>query len=185
MFKSFALILSLFVFSSCESTSGLLQGAGDVLAGDPDNKPTNSAVVSGLKEALITGITNGADAVSQTDGYFGNKAIKILFPPEAEKAENTLRNLGMGSLVDKAVLKINRAAEEAAKEAKPIFIAAIKEMTFQDAMGILLGGNNSATNYLRKTTSDERCRVPPPLPPPPVPPPLLLLLPILCSSTSI
>jgi hypothetical protein len=110
-------------------------------------------VAAGLKEALTQGISKGADLVSKTDGYFKNPSIKILFPPDVKKVETKLRAVGMGSEVDKFILSLNRAAEDAATEAKPIFITAIKQMTIQDAWNILKGADDAATQYLNKTTS--------------------------------
>ncbi|QQS28748.1 MAG: DUF4197 domain-containing protein [Sphingobacteriales bacterium] len=116
---------------------------------------TESEIIMGLKQALEFGIGNGSDLVSKTDGYFKNSFIKIPFPPEAKKVENTLRDIGLGSEVDKVILSLNRAAEDAAKGAKPIFISAIKQMTIKDAMNILKGTDNAATEYLKKTTSND------------------------------
>jgi hypothetical protein len=114
---------------------------------------TTAEVGNGLKEALINGISKGSDLVSQLDGYFKNPEIKIPFPPDVKKVENTLRDIGLGSEVDKFIMTLNRGAEDAAKEAKPIFITAIKSMTIDDAWAILKGEDNAATNYLKKTTS--------------------------------
>ena len=110
-------------------------------------------VALGLKEALTNGISKGSDLVSQVDGYFKNPEIKIPFPPEVKQVELTLRQLGMSSEVDKFILTLNRGAEDAAKEAKPIFVEAIKQMTIQDAWAILKGQQDAATQYLKKTTS--------------------------------
>ena len=110
-------------------------------------------VAAGLKEALTNGVTKGSDLVSQVDGYLKNQEIKIPFPPEVQQVEAKLRAIGMGGEVDKFVTSLNRAAEDAAKEAKPIFVTAVKEMTIQDAWSILRGEQNSATQYLIKTTS--------------------------------
>lgn len=116
---------------------------------------SNDEIIKGLKEALVTGTNNSTSFASQLDGYFKNPNIKIPFPPNAKKMETTLRNIGMGAQVDKAILTMNRGAERAAKEAAPIFIDAIKAMTISDGMGILKGGDNAATNYLKgKTTND-------------------------------
>lgn len=139
--------------SGCESAQQLLQSANDVLTGS--STPSSSEVSGGLKQALEVGISAGANRLSQTDGYFGNSLVKVLFPPEAQKVEKTLRDLGLGSMVDKAILSFNRAAEDAAKEAAPIFVSAIKQMTFNDAMNILLGSNDAATNYLNKATHSQ------------------------------
>lgn len=114
---------------------------------------TNDEIISGLKEALQVGTEKGANKLSAVDGFFKDAAIKILMPSEAQKAEKTLRNLGLGKQVDNAILSMNRAAEDAAKSAAPIFINAIKGMSFQDALGILRGGDNAATNYLKDKTT--------------------------------
>ena len=114
---------------------------------------TQDEVVSGLKEALEVGTQRGTDKLSTLDGFFKNAAIKILMPPEAEKVEQTLRSIGMGKQVDNAVLSMNRAAEDAAKSAAPIFVDAIKQMSIEDAFGILKGGDFAATNYLKQKTT--------------------------------
>jgi hypothetical protein len=117
-------------------------------------KPLTTAEVGeGLKEALINGISKGSDLVSQMDGYFKNPEIKIPFPPDVKKVEDRLRQIGFGNEVDKFVMTLNRGAEDAAKEAKPIFIAAIKQMTIDDAWAILKGEPDAATQYLKRTTS--------------------------------
>ena len=117
------------------------------------NALSSEEIAQGLKEALTNGISKGSDLVSQVDGYFKNPEIRIPFPPEAKKAEEKLRQMGFGNDVDKFVLTLNRAAEDAAKESKPIFVSAIKSMTIQDAAGILKGQPDAATQYLKRTTS--------------------------------
>lgn len=112
-------------------------------------------VAAGLKEALEQGIVKGTDLASKTDGYFKNDLIKILLPEDAQKVEKTLRNMGLGSEVDRALLAINRGAERAAIEAKPIFVNAIKQMNIQDALGILNGDATAATDYLKRTTNAQ------------------------------
>lgn len=112
-------------------------------------------VAEGLKEALEQGIVKGTDLASKTDGYFKNDLIKILLPEDAQKVEKTLRNMGLGSEVDRALLAINRGAESAAIEAKPIFVNAIKQMNIQDAIGILKGDATAATDYLKRTTNAQ------------------------------
>lgn len=115
---------------------------------------SNDEIVQGLKEALDVGANNASKQLSSVDGFFKDAAIKILMPPEALKAEKKLRSLGMGKLVDDAILSMNRAAEDASKNAAPIFVNAIKQMSIQDAVGILKGSDTAATGYLRnKTTS--------------------------------
>jgi Protein of unknown function (DUF4197) len=110
-------------------------------------------ITAGLKEALTVGTQNSSNKLSAVDGFFKDAAIKILMPPEAQKVESTLRSLGFGSVVDKAILSMNRGAEEAAKSATPIFVNAIKQMTITDALGILQGGESSATNYFKEKTT--------------------------------
>ncbi|MFZ1798502.1 MAG: DUF4197 domain-containing protein, partial [Chitinophagaceae bacterium] len=96
---------------------------------------------------------NGTGALSQVNGFFGNAIVKVLMPPEAQKVESTLRSVGFGSLVDNAILSMNRAAEDAAKSATPIFVNAIQQMTIADAYGILKGGDFAATNYFKDKTT--------------------------------
>ena len=112
-------------------------------------------VAQGLKEALTNGISKGSDLTSKMDGYFKNPEIKIPFPPDVKKVETRLRQMGLGSEVDKFVLSLNRGAEDAAKEAKPIFVAAIKQMTIDDAFSILKGEPDAATQFLKKTTTAQ------------------------------
>jgi len=114
---------------------------------------TTEEIGEGLKEALTNGVSKGSDLVSQLDGYFKNPEIKIPFPPEVKQVETRLRQIGLGSEVDKFVESLNRGAEDAAKEAKPIFVSAIKQMTIQDAWAILKGEQDAATQYLSRTTS--------------------------------
>lgn len=127
----------------------------NVLGNKKDSALTTSDVVGGLKEALNKGIEKGTTQLSAVDGFFGNAAIKILMPPEAVKVEESLRKAGLGDQVDAAILNMNRAAEDASKTASPIFLNAIKNMSFSDAWAILKGGDNAATNYLQKQTSTE------------------------------
>jgi Protein of unknown function (DUF4197) len=124
----------------------LTEGSGTV---------STEEVAQGLKEALTNGVSKGSDLVSQMDGYFKNPEIKIPFPPEVKRVEDRLRQIGMGSEVDKFVLSLNRAAEDAAKEAKNVFISAVRQMTIQDAWSILRGQQDAATQYLKRTTSVE------------------------------
>jgi hypothetical protein len=119
----------------------------------PQIVPSNLEIGNALKEALQQGTSKSADQLSAVNGFFGNAAVKIFFPPEAKKVESTLRGMGMNDLCDKVILSLNRAAEDAAKEAKPIFLDAIKQMTLQDATRILTGPNDAATQYFKKTTT--------------------------------
>jgi len=121
----------------------------------PGKPLTSEEVTNGLKEALINGITKGSDLTSKLDGYFKNPEIKIPFPSDAKKVEDKLRQMGLGADVDKFILTLNRGAEDAAKEAKPIFISAIKQMTVDDAFAILKGQPDAATKYLQKATTAQ------------------------------
>jgi hypothetical protein len=116
---------------------------------------TEKDAADGIKEALVNGTGESVKLVSVLDGYWGNPEIKIPFPTEAKDMESRLRAIGMGKKVDEFNLSMNRAAEKAANEAKPIFIAAIKGMTVKDAINIVKGANNAATIYLKNTTSPE------------------------------
>jgi hypothetical protein len=108
---------------------------------------------NGLKEALNNGITNQVSKLTATDGFFRNEAVKILLPAELQKVDTKLRQLGLSKLADDGLRILNRAAEDAVKEATPIFVDAVKQMTFTDAKNILFGHESSATTYLQTTTS--------------------------------
>jgi hypothetical protein len=116
---------------------------------------TEKDAADGIKEALVNGTGESVKLVSVLDGYWGNPEIKIPFPSEAKEMESKLRAIGMGKKVDEFNESMNRAAEKAANEAKPIFIAAIKGMTVRDAINIVKGADNAATVYLKNTTSPE------------------------------
>jgi hypothetical protein len=142
------LSLCLMVCTGCDTAKTLLGSLSD-----PNAPLSADDIAAGLKEALTVGTQNGTAKLSAVDGFFADAAIKVLMPPEAQKVENTLRSIGMGSVVDKAVLSMNRAAEDAAKSAAPIFVDAIKQMTITDALGILQGGDFAATNYFKQKTT--------------------------------
>lgn len=125
------------------------------VGGTSGSSLSNDDIVSGLKEALRVGTDSSATRLSKLDGYFGDAAIKILMPEEAKKVESSLRSMGMGSLVDKAILSMNRAAEDAASGVGSIFWNSIKSMSVSDGLSILRGGDFAATEYLRKTTTTE------------------------------
>ena len=116
---------------------------------------TEAEAGQGIKEALSQGLVKSVLQLNSVDGFFKDAVYKILLPPEAKKIENTLRSLGMNSLVDKAILSINRGAEEAVGTAKPIFADAIKSMTLQDAIGLIKNGDTSATHFFRVKTTDK------------------------------
>lgn len=140
---------------SSKKDKGLLKKAGDMFnkAKGGGSSLSTDEIVAGLKEALSVGASNSAQKLSSVDGFFANAAIKVLMPEEAKKVESTLRSAGMGAMVDKAILSMNRAAEDASKSAAPIFLDAIKGMSFQDALGILKGSDTAATSYLKGRTT--------------------------------
>lgn len=116
---------------------------------------TNQEIVGGLKQALTIGAKNSSSRASAVNGFYGNPALKIPFPPEAVKMENTLRDIGLGGQIDKFVEVMNRGAEESAKKAANIFVNAITSMSISDAVGILKGPENAATEYLKKSTTAQ------------------------------
>jgi hypothetical protein len=142
---------------------GFLIGCGVVdLSSLPTATPTpvkpqltNDEVIKGLKEALTVGIKNSVDSSSVLDGFLKNPAIRLPFPPDAIKVREKAINLGMQGQVDKFETTLNRAAEEAVKEALPIFKNAILNMSIQDGFAILKGGNGAATKFLKDKTSDS------------------------------
>lgn len=114
---------------------------------------SSTEAASGLREALIQGITKGADQASKVDGFNLNSLIRIPFPPDAQQVATTLRRIGLGSQVDAFELSLNRGAEDAAQQAKPIFLSAVKSLTFSDVWNILTGQQDAATQYLKRTTT--------------------------------
>ena len=144
------IVLSLVVFSlvGCAEMQQVLdqlpQGTGVL---------SQAEIGNGLKEALNNGITKQVSKLTATDGFFKNEAVKILLPQELQVVDKKLRQIGMSKLADEGLKVLNRAAEDAVKEATPIFVDAVKQMTFNDAKNILMGNESSATTYLQNTTS--------------------------------
>ena len=146
--KNILLLLGCFTLISCAE----LQQVANQL---PNLGQTQGLDISGgLKEALNNGISKQVSKLTSVDGFFKNEMVKILLPEELQKVDKTLRQIGMGSLADEGLKVLNRAAEDAVKEATPIFVDAIKQMTFNDAKNILMGNESSATTYLQNTTSN-------------------------------
>jgi hypothetical protein len=157
MIKRISKILTLsfyVVLSSCASVSQIADSMAQSLLA-----PSSTEINSALKEALEQATGISSERLNLKDGYLTNLDVKILFPPEAKQIESTLRSLGLGSMVDQVIVSVNRAAEDAAIEAKPIFQSAIKQMSIKDVQNILLGENNAATQYFSKTTSDSLTNV--------------------------
>nr|WP_319269327.1 DUF4197 domain-containing protein [uncultured Draconibacterium sp.] len=148
--RSLTLALAVFLAGCAE----VMQIAQQTLEG---NTPlTQSEIVAGLKEALITGTNNSVSILGAQDGYYKDELVKILLPPEADIIVDNIGKVPGGQkLLDDVLLHINRAAEDAAKEAAPIFVNSIRSMTINDAVGILKGDDNAATSYLHKTTYDQ------------------------------
>jgi hypothetical protein len=125
------------------------------LAGAIPTSITEAEAAQGIREALDQGVGRGISLLNKEDGFFGSQAYKLFLPAEAQRIENTLRQLGMGSMVDRAILQINRAAEDAVGAARPIFLDAIRGITITDAINIIKGSNNAATQYFRQRTTDR------------------------------
>lgn len=121
-----------------------------------NGQPSLDEIGSGIREALQAGVSNGTSRLSAVNGFLDNPLVKIAFPPEAQKAEKTLRNLGFNDLCNNVTNSLNHAAEEAVKEALPIFIASIKQMTFKDASNILLAKEpDAATQFFKTATTNQ------------------------------
>ena len=170
--KKITLLFSCFAFITAASAQGIFDKVKKAAKSDSSksvistigkNIPgkggsgslSNDEIIAGLKEALSVGTGNSTQKLGSVDGFFKDAALKILMPEEAKNAEKTLRNMGMGSLVDKAVLSMNRAAEDAAGGVKDIFLDAIKGMTVKDALQILRGNDFAATDYLKTNTTQS------------------------------
>ena len=137
-----------------DSSKNVLSTINNTVSGSGNGKSlSKEEIIDGLKEALSVGTNNSTVKLGGVDGFFADAAVKILMPEEAKKAEKTLRNLGMGELVDKAILSMNRAAEDAASGVGNIFLDAIKHMTVTDGLKILQGGDFAATEYLKANTT--------------------------------
>lgn len=126
-----------------------------ILKGDKAGSVTENEAGHGIKEALLQGVSTAVLNLNKTDGFFGSEIYKVLLPPDAKKVESTLRKIGMSSQVDKAILAINRGAEDAVAFAKPIFIDAIKQMTLKDALNIVKGDKDEATKYFKDKTKQQ------------------------------
>ncbi len=145
------LLLAFVPLLSCSTHD--LQRTMDTVLGEGTPGLSNDEVIAGLKQALELGSERAVGRASVTDGYWKNARIRIPFPPEAEKVRSTLLDLGMTTVVEEFELTLNRAAEEAAKEAVPVFVEAVKGMTIADGFAILNGGEHAATVYLKEKTS--------------------------------
>lgn len=142
MKKSLFVVLAIFTLNSCAELKGIV-----------DSLPLSDAdMAAGLRQALDFGIDKQVSKLTKTDGFYKNELVKILLPPELQKVDKGLRSIGLGNLADEGIKALNRAAEDAVKEATPIFVGAVKDINFSDAKNILLGEDNAATNYLQNKT---------------------------------
>lgn len=147
MKKIILITLTVFTLSSCAEMQQIANQLPGVL------EQGNIDIAGGLKEALNNGITKQVTKLTAVDGFYKNEMVKILLPEELKKVDSGLRKIGLGSLADEGLKAINRTAEDAVKTATPIFVDAIKGMTFTDAKNILMGNESSATTYLQSSTS--------------------------------
>ena len=147
--KKYFLLFSLFILSSCAELQQIAQQLPQ------EGGITNAEISGGLKQALQKGIDLQVTKLTKEDGFFRNELVRIGLPPELQKVDKTLRDVGLDALADEGLKVLNRAAEEAVKEATPIFVNAVQEMTFTDARNILLGNDNAATTYLADKTTTE------------------------------
>lgn len=145
--KKIILIICCFSLVSCAE---LQQVVNTLPSGGGLDQTT---IGNGLRQALDIGIDKQVTKLTQKDGFYKNQLVKILLPEELQKVDNTLRSIGLGKLADQGLIALNRAAEDAVKGATPIFIDAVKEITFNDAKNILLGSDNAATSYLENKTN--------------------------------
>jgi Protein of unknown function (DUF4197) len=148
--RALVMIAAILIFESCGQVLNVLQTAnGQVPLSEKD-------VINGLKEALMTGASNSASKLSAENGYYGDATIKIFLPADAKVIVDNISKIpGGDKMVEDVILRINRAAEDAAKDAAPIFVSSIKQMNVKDAFNILNGADNAATDYLRKTTYND------------------------------
>lgn len=147
MKKSLFVLFAIFTLHSCaelQEVVNSLPQQGGVLS--------NADIASGLRQALDLGIEKQVTKLTETDGFYRNELVKILLPAELQKVDKGLRDIGLSSLADEGLKVLNRAAEDAVKEATPIFVNAVKEITFADAKNILLGTDDAATQYLTSKT---------------------------------
>ncbi len=145
-------LITVFLFYSCDT---LQEVANQLPTTFPGQEISNLDIASGLREALDLGIEDQVSKLTQKDGFFKNDLVKILLPEELKKVDNALRKIGLSNLADEGLKVLNRAAEDAVGQATPIFVNAVKNITFSDAKEILLGADNQATTYLTNATKTE------------------------------
>lgn len=149
MKKFLVVVLVAFLFSGCAELQQVVNNL-------PNNVGLSQEQIgSGLRQALDNGIEHQVAKLTSKDGFYRNELVKILLPEELQAVDKGLRKIGLGNLADEGIKVLNRAAEDAVKTATPIFVNAVKEITFNDAKNILLGDKNAATNYLQSKTSQS------------------------------
>lgn len=154
MKKKIFVLSSFLLLTGCAELQTVMQNLPNNI--EQENGGLSSLDISnGLKQALELGVSQGVDLLSKKNGYYDNNLVKILLPEQLQKVDKTLRQIGLGSLADQGIKLLNTAAEDAVNEAKPIFINAIKNLTFSDAAAILTGNKDAATQYLQKTTTSQ------------------------------
>lgn len=149
------LLISFFALTGCETLQNLPAATYPSTGSGSSGPVTEAEAGQGIRQALSQGITTAILNLNKQNGFFGSEAYKLFIPEDAQKIASTLRDLGLGAQVDKAILQINRAAEDAVGFAKPVFVDAIKEMSITDALNIVKGGSNSATLYFKGKTRDK------------------------------
>ncbi|RXG25501.1 DUF4197 domain-containing protein [Leeuwenhoekiella marinoflava] len=145
--KKIVAFVSLIILTSCTELQSVVDSLPNQAGVD------NTTIASGLRQALDFGIDKQVTKLTQENGFYGNSLVKILLPEELQKVDQTLRSVGLSSLADEGLKVLNRAAEDAVGEATPIFVEAVKGITFTDAKNILLGDDSAATSYLENKTN--------------------------------
>ncbi len=148
--RIFITAFCLLALTACDQLGAVLETAGTMTT-----PPSEAEISRGIREALIVGARNSIAQTSKANGFYNNSLIKIPFPPEAKKVEETARNLGLGNQVDQFIETMNHGAEQASAKATDIFVSAIQQMTLQDVYDIWRGSNDAATQFLKRTTQSK------------------------------
>ena len=146
--KKILVLAVIIVFSGCAELQNVVKNL-------PNGGLTQEQIGNGLRQALDNGIENQVSKLTTKDGFYRNELVKILLPKELQNVDKALRRIGLSNLADEGIKVLNRAAEDAVKTATPIFVNAVKEITFNDAKNILLGEQNAATNFLQSKTTNK------------------------------
>ncbi|WP_194768485.1 DUF4197 domain-containing protein [Tamlana sp. I1] len=156
MIRTFLAITAVFSLTACaelqHATNQITQPQTSTSSNSGTSVLGNADIAAGLRQALDLGIEKQVTKLTKTDGFYKNDMVKILLPKELQKVDKSLRSIGLGSLADEGLKVLNRAAEDAVKEATPIFVDAVKDITFNDAKAILTGSDDAATQYLTSKT---------------------------------